>query len=97
MAGKQTSSIVFLFDVDNTLLDNDRSKADMQAELLHLLGEKGAKRFWELYEEVRKEMDVVSYPETLERFAHNWKEKETASSAADLINNWPYKEYLYPG
>ena len=97
MPDKQTSHLVFLFDVDNTLLDNDRSKADMQAKLLELLGEKGAKRFWELYEEVRKELDVVSYPETLERFARDWKEKEVASKAANLINNWPYKEYLYPG
>jgi FMN phosphatase YigB (HAD superfamily) len=97
MPDKQTSHIVFLFDVDNTLLDNDRSKADMQAELLRLLGDKGSKRFWELYEEVREEMDVVSYPETLERFAHDWKDKEVARKAADLIDNWPYKEYLYPG
>ena len=97
MPDKQISHIVFLFDVDNTLLDNDRSKADMQAELLRLLGDKGSKRFWELYEEVRGEMDVVSYPETLERFAHDWKDKEVARKAADLIDNWPYKEYLYPG
>jgi FMN phosphatase YigB (HAD superfamily) len=97
MPDKQTSHIVFLFDVDNTLLDNDRSKADMRAKLLDLLGEEGAKRFWELYEEVRNELDVVSYPETLERLAHGWKDKEVAQKAADLINNWPYKEYLYPG
>jgi FMN phosphatase YigB (HAD superfamily) len=69
----------------------------MQAELLRLLGDKGSKRFWELYEEVREELDVVSYPETLERFAHDWKDKEVARKAADLIDNWPYKEYLYPG
>jgi FMN phosphatase YigB (HAD superfamily) len=69
----------------------------MQTELLRLLGDKGSKRFWELYEEVREEMDVVSYPETLERFAHDWKDKEVARKAADLIDNWPYKEYLYPG
>ena len=97
MLDKQTSHIVFLFDVDNTLLDNDRSKANMQTELLRLLGDKGSKRFWELYEEVREEMDVVSYPETLERFAHDWKDKEVARKAADLIDNWPYKEYVYPG
>lgn len=94
---RETQDLVFLFDVDNTLLDNDRSKQDMQAALLKLLGEDGARRFWELYEEVRKELDVVSYPETLKRFAHGWKDKVVAQKAADLINNWPYKEYLYPG
>jgi FMN phosphatase YigB (HAD superfamily) len=89
--------LVFLLDVDNTLLDNDRAKADMSARLLEILGEKGSKRFWELYEEVRKELDVVSYPETLRRFASEWKDKEAAKRAANLINSFPYKEYVYRG
>jgi FMN phosphatase YigB (HAD superfamily) len=97
MSDKQKQELVFLFDVDNTLLNNDRSKADMQAKLLEILGEQGAQRFWELYEEVRAELDVVSYPETLERFARSWEDKVIAERAADLINNWPYGDYVYPG
>jgi len=89
--------IVFLFDVDNTLIDNDSAKADMKKTLLELLGTEGNERFWELYEEVRKELDVVDYPETLRRFADSWEDKEVARKAADLINNWPYRKYLYPG
>ncbi len=89
--------LVFLLDVDNTLLDNDKSKADMQAALLEMLGPEGAERFWHLYEEVRKELDVVSYPETLKRFASDWKDRQVAEKAAELINNWPYGDYLYPG
>lgn len=94
---KPHNKLVFLLDVDNTLLDNDKSKADMQAALLELLGDEGAKRFWQLYEEVREEIDVVSYPETLKRFATTWKDRQIAEKAADLINSWPYDEYLYPG
>lgn len=97
MGNKQRSDLVFLLDVDNTLLDNDRSKDDMQARLLDVLGPRGAESFWQLYEQVRDELDVVSYPETLKRFAESWEEKQVAEKAADLINNWPYKEYLYPG
>lgn len=97
MSDKHSERLVFLFDVDNTLLDNDRVKADMQAGLLKLLGKRGAARFWKLYEEVRKEMDVVSYPETLKRFAEGWEDKEIAEKAATLLNGWPYKDYLYPG
>lgn len=97
MSDKPSDRLVFLFDVDNTLLDNDRVKEDMKAALLKMLGERGSKRFWELYEEVRKELDVVSYPETLKRFADSWEDKVIAEKASDLINNWPYKDYLYPG
>jgi FMN phosphatase YigB (HAD superfamily) len=96
-AKREKRELVFLLDVDNTLLDNDRAKADMAARLLKILGEEGAKRYWELYEEVRKELDVVSYPETLRRFASEWKDKEAAKRAANLINNFPYEKYVYPG
>lgn len=88
--------LVFLFDVDNTLLDNDRSKKDMSAALHKVLGDEGADRFWELYEQVRKEMDVVSYPETLKRFADSWEDAAVAEKAAQVINEWPYGKYLYP-
>ncbi|MFL5731962.1 MAG: HAD family hydrolase [Chloroflexia bacterium] len=97
MNQRQKSPLVFLLDVDNTLLDNDRAKADMQAALLNLLGEQGAARFWELYDEVRKERSVVDYPETLKRFADSWEDRVVADKAADLINNWPYANYVYPG
>jgi len=89
--------LVFLLDVDDTLLDNDRAKADMEAALLKMLGEQGAARFWELYEEVRKELTVVNYPQTLRRFADSWQDKVVAEKAADIINNWPYANYVYPG
>ncbi len=97
MMGKEPFGMVFLLDVDNTLLDNDRAKADMQASLLRILGEDGAARFWELYEQVRNELDVVDYPQTLKRFAADWQDKEIAEKASGLINDWPYADYLYPG
>lgn len=97
MHAKPHRGIVFLLDVDNTLLDNDRAKADMAARLLEALGEAGAAAFWQTYEEVRKELDVVSYPEALKRFTKSWKDKKAAKRAADIINKMPYPEYVYPG
>ena len=57
--------LVLLFDVDNTLLDNDGVKADLDAYLAENLTERLRRRFWELYEEVRQELDVVSFPVVL--------------------------------
>ncbi len=96
MSDNMKSELVFLLDVDNTLLDNDRAKADIQAGLLRILGEQGAGHFWQLYEEVRHQFDVVDYPETLRRFAHGWQDKKAAHEAADLVNNLPYADYVYP-
>lgn len=95
--GETDERLVFLFDVDNTLLDNDRSKADMGEELRGLLGDEGMNRFWEIYEEVRKELDVVSWPITVERFQAEWPDATVAYKVANVINGWHYEDYLYPG
>ncbi len=97
MQERKHNKLVFLLDVDNTLLDNDRAKSDMQKQLLEALGKDGSDRFWELYEEVRKEFDVVSYPEVIKRFATSWQDKVVAGKAADVINHLPYERYVYPG
>jgi len=61
------ASVAFLFDVDNTLLDNDRVKGDLVTAIESLVGAERGRRFWELYEEVRHECDYVDFPRTLER------------------------------
>lgn len=93
-------SLAFLIDVDNTLLDNDRAKADEAEYLRRLVGEEPASRFWGIYEEVRREEDVVDYPLTLARFAQEFAgqlSKETLAQLAMYLVSFPFREYLYPG
>jgi FMN phosphatase YigB (HAD superfamily) len=93
-------SLAFLIDVDNTLLDNDRAKADEAAYLRGLLGEAAASRFWELYEEVRKEEGVVDYPLTLARFGQAFAgqlSRETLFQLTSYFLTFPFQSYLYPG
>jgi len=59
--------IAFLFDVDNTLLDNDRVRRDLSAAIDGGVGAERGTWFWELYEEIRRECDYVDFPHTLER------------------------------
>ncbi len=93
-------SLAFLIDVDNTLLDNDKAKADEADYLRDLLGAEPASRFWELYEEVRREEDVVDYPLTLARFAQavgGQVSKEKLAQLASFLLSFPFHEHLYPG
>lgn len=93
-------SLAFLIDVDNTLLDNDRAKADEAAYLRRLVGEEPASRFWEIYEQVRREEDVVDYPLTLARFEKEFAgqlSQETFAELAMYLVSFPFREYLYPG
>ena len=60
--------VTFLFDVDNTLIDNDRAKQVLSLQIGEVLGESGERRFWELYEEVRRELGLVNIPFLLARY-----------------------------
>jgi hypothetical protein len=89
-------SIVFLFDVDNTLLDNDALKADLDARLGVLLGPERNARFWEIYEAVRRERDVVDLPLALERFAPLCDDPTLAERARAIVMDYPFATRLYP-
>ena len=87
---------VFLIDVDNTLLDNDRLKADVARAIGDLVGPGRAARFWSLYEEVRDECTVVDYPETLRRFRRAYPDETHLSDMDHAVLGVPFERYLYP-
>ncbi len=88
--------IVFLLDVDNTLLDNDAVKADLRAQLGALLGPDLNARFWELYEVVRQARDVVDLPLVLERFAPLCPDAATCERIRAIVLDYPFASRLYP-
>src|SRR6516162_3700163 len=61
-------AVVFLFDVDNTLLDNDRVQADLKEHLDQTYGVVARDRYWAILEELRSELGYVDYLGALERF-----------------------------
>ncbi len=90
-------SLAFFLDVDNTLIDNDRVKADLDERIDGLLGRERAARFWEAYEAVRRERDYVDFPHTLARFRAAFPEEAAFPQLANLVLCYPYAESLYPG
>jgi len=54
--------IVFLFDVDNTLIDNDRVQADLKQYLEHACGAPARDRYFEIFEELRSELGYANQP-----------------------------------
>jgi FMN phosphatase YigB (HAD superfamily) len=91
------SELAFLFDVDNTLLDNDRVKVDLERRSEGFVGLAHDARFWELYEEVRRERDYVDFPETLRRYRAAFPDDPKFPYLADLVLCYPYDEAVYPG
>lgn len=88
--------IAFLLDVDNTLLDNDRLKNDVDAALRRLLGTERADRFWKIYEDVRSERDYVDFPATIERMAREYRDPTLGQELRTLLGSIPFRSYVYP-
>ncbi len=89
-------SLVFLLDVDNTLIDNDAAKSFLEGEVRALLTEERAIRFWQLYEEVREERSFVDYLETLERFHLALPDEREPARLDRAVLGLPYERFLYP-
>lgn len=93
-------SLVFLLDVDNTLLDNDAIKEDWDEQLRRELGPKLTTRFWEIYEEVRKERGIVDIPLALSRLREQTPSTELDEQlyqhARSLFFDYPFSKRLYP-
>ncbi len=90
-------SPVFLLDVDNTLLDNDQVRTQLEAAVTDAVGPARATRLWEIYEAVREELDFVNFPETLERFSRECDEVACLGRLSSILYGFPFAECLYPG
>ena len=89
--------MVLLLDVDNTLLDNDAVKAGLELGIRETVGPERALRFWELYEEVRADLDLVDLPETLERFARECEDLSCLGPLAEVVYGFDFAGSVFPG
>ena len=90
-------TVVFLLDVDNTLIDNDAVRERLNQGTRRLLGARLADRFWKIYEEVRDACDYVDFLETLDRFHRMANEPPEQRRELDrLMLDFPYAEVRYP-
>lgn len=98
MFGARTT---FFLDVDNTLIDNDAAKVELQRRLDDLLGPDEAARFWATYEAVRAETGIVNIPLALQRFERAGPAGGAArplaarSALASVFTLFPYPRYLF--
>ncbi|HEX8729871.1 MAG TPA: HAD family hydrolase [Ktedonobacterales bacterium] len=87
---------VFILDCDNTLLDNDAVKSDMDAQLKALLGDDRTARFWETYEHVREAEGVVDLPQTFNAFRLILQDDDLLHRVSGAIMDYPFQTRLFP-
>jgi len=89
--------IVFLFDVDNTLLDNDAVQDDLKAHLAENYGAAARDRYWQILEELRSALGYVDYLGALERYRVEALHRPEILRMSSWLVDYPFAERLYPG
>lgn len=91
-----TASVVFLLDVDNTLLDNDRFAADLGNTLLQAFGADERDRYWALYAQLRDELGYADYLGALQRFRRGLDNDPALLQMSKYLLEYPFADRLYP-
>jgi FMN phosphatase YigB (HAD superfamily) len=92
-----THDLVVLFDVDNTLLDNDRIQADLSDYLMHEHGSVARDRYWQIFEALREELGYVDYLGALERYRLEDLHDPRILRLSNWLIEYPFADRLYPG
>ncbi|MDE3192110.1 MAG: HAD family hydrolase [Chloroflexota bacterium] len=87
-------TVAFLLDVDNTLLDNDAAKREIDARILRSFGERVRATFWDMYQRTRSERGVIDYPAALARLHAVMPEVPDELDA--IVWELPYDRFVYP-
>lgn len=90
------TDIVFLFDVDNTLLDNDRVTEDLQQYLECEVGRERQKRYWTIFEQLRVELGYADYLGALQRYRTEYPRDPHLLTVSHFLINYPFADRLYP-
>jgi FMN phosphatase YigB (HAD superfamily) len=94
-----SDDLVFLLDVDNTLLDNDTIIADLRSHHTQAFGEHSA-RYWAHFEAIRQELGYADYLGTLQRYRADveaaFNSERCLFAASAFLIDYPFAQRLYP-
>jgi len=91
-----TSPVVFLVDVDNTLIDNDRVSGDLRRYLTKEVGAERQECYWKLFEELRSELGYADYLGALQRYRTTYPRDPHLLAVSSFLIDYPFANRLYP-
>ena len=96
MSPAARDEVVFLLDVDNTLLDNDRIVADLSEHLAQEFGDESRYRYWEIFEALRVELGYADYLGALQRYRVGVMNDPRLLMMSSFLVDYPFAKRLYP-
>ena len=92
----ERENVVFLLDVDNTLLDNDRDAQDLRQFLTENFGAERQNRYWQHFEALRTELGYADYLGALQRYRVERPRDPKLLEVSYFMVNYPFANRLYP-
>ena len=89
-------TVVVLFDVDNTLLDNDRITADLTQYLDREIGPAHEREYWRILDELREELGYADYLGALQRYRLAYPHDSHLLAVSHFLVNYPFADRLFP-
>ena len=89
-------TMVVLFDVDNTLLDNDRVTTDLRQHLEEEVGPRRGQQYWTIFEQLRRDLGYVDYLGALQRYRVEFPRDPHLLTVSRFLVNYPFAERLFP-
>ena len=91
------SQVVFLLDVDNTLLDNDHVERDLRGHLEEAFGPERERRYWVIFEQLRNELGYADYLGALQRYRVENPRDPHLLNVSSYLLEYPFADRIYPG
>ncbi len=88
--------VVFLLDVDNTLLDNDRFGADLGSRIEESFGAQERERYWQIFSDLRTRLGLADYLGTLQAFRTGLDDDPRLLHMSDYLLEYPFSSLVYP-
>ena len=95
--GCALADVVFLLDVDNTLLDNDAVIEDLRRHVSDAVGAECGQRYWEIFENLRRELGYADYLGSLQRYRVEHPRDPHLLRVSLFLLHYPFTTRLYPG
>ncbi len=91
------SPVVFLLDVDNTLLNNDRVSEDLRRHLAREVGAHRQERYWAIFEGLRSQLGYADYLGALQRYRLEYPHDYNLLEVSTFMVNYPFANRIFPG
>ena len=91
-----SSRVVYLLDVDNTLLDNDRVVADLMRHLDRTVGHEYQQQYWSIFDRLRAQLGYADYLGALQLYRAERPHDLSILEASSFLINYPFANRLFP-